>query len=123
MGDGSYAQLHGMRGLGRDHPAMVVVETSNDDLIWVGSRWEASMKRKLGGSADLGRSWLLLEEEDIFSRKDAEESSLQAGGREIFLVGTQYPRFKNKVEWSVISDDFLLYLVTCATYFMLVIVY
>ena len=39
------------------------------------------MKRKLGGLADLGRSWLLLEEEDIFSRKDIEESSLQAGGR------------------------------------------
>ena len=38
------------------------------------------MKRKLGGLADLGRSWLLLEEEDIFSRKDIEESSLQAGG-------------------------------------------
>ena len=123
MGNDSHAQLHGTHGLGHDHPAMVVVEASNDDMIWAGSWRETSMKRKLGGLADLGRSWLLLEEEDIFSRKDAEESSLQAGGREIFLVGTQYPRFKNKVEWSVISDDFLLYLVTCATYFMLVIVY
>ena len=34
------------------------------------------MKRKLGGSTDSGGSWLLLEEEDIFSRKDTEESSL-----------------------------------------------